>query len=172
MTSARIFFDNEREAGKYSYPHFRYDGSLLPLERGTAIVNGKLADAAIHIFREPPLISFAKQRKQITTLDIRLLQAPVSKTDANLLIQDYLLERISRAKNAQTHKSKKENNEEITEKKERILLKTLYEHTDATTKKQRQRVPEKLHKYLKFYTGQGFIARYTIDKNGITIYWE
>ena len=31
-----------------------YDGPLLPMERGQAIINGKLADAAIHLFREPP----------------------------------------------------------------------------------------------------------------------
>ena len=99
MTGARITLDNSKEIkANYGYDKFIYDGSLLPLERGAAVVNGQLADAAIHIFREPPAMSFAKQRKQITTLDIKLLQSPLNKTESNLLIDDYLIERIARAK--------------------------------------------------------------------------
>lgn len=158
MTTARIYFDNEKEAEAYKYNRFKYDGSLLPLERGTAIVNGQLADAAIHIFREPPLISFAKQRRQITTVDVKLLQSPVSKTDANLLIEDYLLERISKEKKAKG-------------KRCRILFDTLYKHTGITTSKQKQRAPAKIKKYLGYYQTQNFISNYTIESDGITIYW-
>ena len=158
MTAARIFFDNEQEAAVYKYDRFRYDGSLLPLERGTAIVNGQLVDAAVHIFREPPLITFAKQRKQITTIDIKLLQSPISKTDANLSIDDYLLERISKAKNGKGRNC-------------RILFKTLYERAGITTKKQEQRAPNKIKKYLTHYQNNGFITRFTMEKDGITIHW-
>lgn len=158
MTAARITIDNEKEAKKYNYNHFQYDSSLLPLERKTAIVNGQLVDAAIHIFREPPLITFAKERKQITTVDVKLLQSPVSKTDANLLIDDYLIERISKAKNGKGHSC-------------RILYKTLYDHANITTKKQEQRAPNKINKYLTHYQNQSFIKRYTTQKDGITVYW-
>jgi len=158
MTTARIFFENEQEAKKYKYPRFKYDGSLLPLERGTAIVNGQLADAAIHIFREPPLIAFAKQRNQITTVDVKLLQSPISKTDANLLIDDYLLERISKAKNGKARSC-------------RILFKTLYAKAGIKTKKQEQRAPAKIEKYLNHYQQQEFITRYTMEKDGITVHW-
>lgn len=165
MTTARIFFDNEREAEKYKYNHFKYDGSLLPLERGTAIINGQLANAAIHIFREPPLITFAKQRNQITTIDIKLLQSPVNKTDDNLRIDDYLIERISRAKNG-------------TGRSCRILYKTLYEHAGIadkpktnTERQQKKRAPEKIKKYLDHYQKTGFISRYTVEKDGLTIHW-
>lgn len=160
MTSAKIFFDNKAEAEAYkNFTRFKYDGSLLPLERGTAIVNGQLADAAIHIFREPPLISFAKQRRQITSLDVKLLQSPVSKTDANLQIEDYLIERISRAKNGKG-------------KSCRILFETLYRHTGITTKKQKQRAPAKIEKYLQYYKEQTFLKDYTIENDGITLYWK
>ena len=165
MMTAHIFFNNEQEAEKYKYPKFVYDGSLLPLERGTAIVNGQLADAAIHIFREPPLITFAKQRKQITTVDVKLLQSPVSKTDANLQIDDYLIERISKARNGKG-------------KSCRILFKTLYDHTGIpdkpktnTEKQQKKRAPDKIKKYLTHYQQQGFISRFTMEADGITIHW-
>lgn len=158
MTGARIFFDNEQEAAKYKYTRFKYDGSLLPLERGTAIVNGQLTDAAIHIFREPPLITFAKQRKQITSIDVKLLQSPINKTDANLQIDDYLIERISKAKNRKTHSC-------------RILFKTLYAKTGIATKKQEQRAPDKIKRYLEHYQQEAFITRFTMEKDGITVHW-
>lgn len=166
MTTARIYFDNQQEAEKYKYIHFKYDGSLLPLERGTVIVNGQLADAAIKIFREPPLITFAKQRQQITTFDVKLLQSPISKTDANLSIEDYLIERISREKNRKGAHSC------------RILFKTLYVHAGIadkpktnTEKQQKKRAPEKIKKYLTYYQEQEFISRFTTEADGITVYW-
>ena len=165
MTSARIHFDNKQESDNYDYPHFVYDGSLLPLERGTAIVNGQLANAAIHTFREPPLMTFAKQRKQITTIDIKLLQAPISKTELNLTIQDYLIERICKAKNGKAHR-------------ERILYKTLYEHAGIpdkpktnTEKQKKKRAPEKVKTYLTHFQKEKLISRFTMEKDGITLFW-
>lgn len=160
MTGANILLDNQHEhdALKGKYPHFQYEGSLLPIERIRAIVNGQIAESAIHIFREPPLMTFAKQRKQVTTIDVSLLQSPISKSDANLLIDDYLIDRISKAKNG-------------TGKSSRILFKTLYEHAEINTAKKKQRAPDKIEKYLSYYQQQGFIKRYTMQKDGVTIYW-
>jgi len=154
MTNAKIYVNNEQEAAVYKYNKFVYDGSLLPLERGTAIVNGQISESAIHIFREPPIITFAKQRKQITTIDVKLLQSPISKTDINLLIDDYLIERISRARNGKQPC--------------RILLKTLYEKVGITTQKQKQRIPDKLNRYLTHYQKCGMIENFSVDRDGIT----
>lgn len=158
MTRARIYVNNEQEAAAYRYNKFVYDGSLLPLERGTATVNGQLSEAAIHIFREPPVISFAKQRRQITTIDVKLLQSPISKTDQNLLLDDYLIERISRAKKGQQTR--------------RILFKTIYDKVGAGTAKQKQRLPAKIKRYLDHYQQCGMISRYTMEKDGVTVYFQ
>lgn len=160
MTSAIIQIDNlgEATALKDKYPHFKYEGSLLPIEKLSAVMNGKITESAIHIFREPPLMAFAKGRKQITTIDVALLQSPINKTNANLRIDDYLIERISRAK----HESKKFC---------RILFRTLYERAAVMSKKQRQRAPEKIYKYLDYYQQEGFIVRYTKQPDGVTIYY-
>lgn len=155
MTGARIYVNNEQEAGRYKYDKFVYDGSLLPVERGTAMVGGKYADSAIHLFREPPVISFAKQRRQITTLDVKLLQSPVNKTDQNLILDDYLIERIARARNRG--------------RCQKILFKTLYEKVGVTTSKQRQRIPEKVMKYLDHYRQCGMIEGYEMGKDGVTV---
>ena len=157
MSGAKILLDNAKEAAALNnIMHFQYDGSLLPIERRTAIINGKLSDAAIKLFREPPLMTFAKQRKQVTTIDVQLLQSPLNKTDANIQIDDYLIERISKAKNGKSHVCT-------------ILLKTLYERTNITTKKQRQRATGKIETLLTHYQQQEFIKKYTLDSDKITI---
>lgn len=160
LTGAEITLNNlhEHEALKGKYPHFKYTGSLLPIERIMAIVNGQLSESAIHFFREPPLMTFAKERNQVTTVDVALLQSPINKTDSNLQIDDYLIDRISRAKNSD-------------KKNCRILFKTLYERAGIKTKMQRQRAPEKVEKYLTHYQQQDFIKRYTMQADGIMIYF-
>lgn len=177
MNGAKIYVDNVEESGAYNYPHFRYDGSLLPLERVSIIENGKAVDAAIHLFREPPLISYAKEHKQITTISVKLLQSPLSKTDANILLEDYFLDRIARAKN-ERHKWEKrrchtqkdrDDKAKALEKNVRILMNTLYEKTGITTLKQRQRAPEKIKKLLDHYKAEKFIGEYRIDDASITI---
>lgn len=157
MMAARITVDNTPEATVYKYKKFVYDGSLLPLERGTAIVNGKLADVALNIFREPPVTSFAKMRNQITTLDIKLLQSPINKTDLNIAIDDYLTTRIARMKNGKSS--------------HRILFKTLYENVHIETTKQKQRAPQTIARYLDYYKECGFIKRYTQQQDGVTIFF-
>ena len=148
MNSARLYIDNMAEVqSKYKYEHFRYDGVLLPMERIQAIVNGQTADAAIHIFREPPMITFARQRGQITTINIKLLATDLSKTNANIELEDYLLEEINQIK-----RRKRNNN---------ILYKTIYENTNIKTIKQRQRAPEKIRKILQHYKECGYIKDFT-----------
>ena len=157
MRRAEISLDSSDEANEIkNYTKFVYDGDLLPMERVTAIINGKITDGAIKLFREPPLMSFAKDRKQVTTIDIKLLQSPISKTDANLLIDDYLIERI--------YKEKRTKKNSCT-----ILLDTLYNYAKITTPKQRERAPEKIEKYLKYYKEAGLIKSYKLREDKILI---
>ena len=155
MLRAVVTVDNREEASEYTgYPHYSYTGALLPHERINAVVNGQPVDSAIHFFRMPPLISFAMERKQITTIPVKLLQSPVSMTEANMAIDDYLIVRIARAKD---------------KKEERILFKTLFEKCGITEKKQKQRAPDKITAFLDHYKSCGFIAGYSTDKDGIAI---
>lgn len=161
MMGAKIYVNNSNESKVYKYKKFIYDGALLPAERISSIVNGQLSNSSIHLFREPPIVSFAKQRNQITTVSIEMLQSPISKTDNNLLIEDYLIERIAKAKN---------NN-----KSHRILFKTFYEHINLPgnsldqKKHTKQRLPKKVTIYLDYYVKCRYIKSYNIDHNGINI---
>lgn len=165
MSSARIYIDNKAEADALKgYPYLNYEGSLLPMEQAPAMVNGKMVDSAIHLFREPPLVSFAKKRKQVTTINAKLLQSPISKTPLNLSIDDYLIERISQARNRKS-------------KRFRMLYKTIFEKAGITTKKQKERAPAKIFTYLDYYKtcetfgGEPFIRNYTKQNDGVTIYF-
>lgn len=157
MRGANIYISNEQEAAVYKYDKFIYKGSLLPFEQVEAIVNGQLVEAAIRLFREPPVITFAKQRKQVTSIDVKLLQSPISKTDANLLIDDYLIERISRAKNGK--------------QSQRILFKTLYEKAGITDASSRSRAPGKIKRYLEHYQKCEMITRFVMETDGVTVYF-
>ena len=158
MGAARVYLDNAQEVQvNKKYARFKYDASLLPFERISAYINGQLVESAIHLFREPPLITFARERGQITGLTRQLLESPISKTDANLQLEDYLLERIGHMKSPKSKAPRK------------MLFSTIYERCGITTKKQRQRAPEKIRRYLDHYNKCGWIAGYTMDKDGVTI---
>ena len=155
MNGAKLYIDNLAESNAYNYDLFRYDGQLLPMERVTGFVKGQVAESVIHVFREPPLISFARQRKQITTIAVKLLDSPLSKTAANMELEDYLLERISHMKKGKIRK--------------KMLLNTIYENTGIKTVKQKQRAPEKIKKLLEHYKSNGFIKGYKFERDGVSI---
>ena len=157
MSGARIYIDNIAEHESLTYDHFSYDGALLPMERIQASINGQPVEAAIHIFREPPMVSFARERKQITTIDIKLLDTPLSKTNANIQLEDYLLEQIAYMKKGQI--------------RNKMLYATIYQRAGITEKKQRQRAPEKIKQILTHYVACGFIKSFEESGDGVTVQW-
>lgn len=158
MSLAHIFISNEPERNVYkNRKKFVYDASLLPMERVSGFINNVYADSAIHLFREPPLITFATERKQITTIPKKLLESPISKTEANLKIDDYLIDRISQMKNKGFKSSNK------------ILFQTIYKNCGINTAKQKQRAADKVKTYLEYYKECGFIKGYRLEKDGIYI---
>lgn len=160
MGAARVYIDNTPEIkAKLNYPSFKYDASLLPFERLSAYINNTLCEQAIHLFREPPLITFARERKQVQPITRQLLESPVSKTDANLRLDDYLIERISHMKNKRGKAPNK------------MLYSTIYEKCGIASRSQRSRAPEKIRRYLDHYKSCGFISGYmeSEGKDGIII---
>ena len=156
MSRAHIFLDNEQEIlHKYKYPRFEWDGSLLPMERVSAKLNGKVVDGLIMVYRELPLFTFARDRKQITRIPRKVLQGPQNKTTGNLQIQDYLILRIAQAK---TNHGKK-----------KILYKTIFEHCRITSIKQKQRARPKVKQFMDHFVKSGFIAGATYSEDGVTI---
>lgn len=157
MRMATIYISNEQEAKAYNYRKFVYDGSLLPMERINGVnINGKVTESAIHLLREPPMISFARNHgNQLTTVNIKVLQSPISKTDSNLQIEDYLIDRISKAK------TKSLSN--------KILISSICENAHITDRMQKSRLPEKLEKYLTHFKKCNYIKGFTLTKDSVII---
>lgn len=156
MAGAHIFIDNYEESTAYSSkPHFKYDGKALPMERITAEINGNVTDAAIHLFREPPLMSFARERKQITTIKVRLLDSPLKRTDDNIRLEDYLIEETARIKNGK--------------RQAKIRYETLFKDVKANTPNKRKRAKERAPIFLDHLIREGFIKGYNLLDDGIQI---
>lgn len=159
MGAAWITLNNEAETEKYKKRKLvQYDTALLPFERKRSVINGKLVENAIHLFREPPLVAFARERKQLTTFDLKVLDTPISHTDQTIMIEDYLLDAITNIKSGRRNS--------------KILLSTLYEATKIKTKKQRARAPEKIKIILSHYKACGQIHDFEMTNDGISIYLQ
>lgn len=155
MLRTMIYIDNVAESSKYD--RFRYDGSLFPCERVTAIINNKPCEAAIHLFREPPLLSYAKAKKQITTFSQKLFGSPLSMTEANFTLEHYLIEQISRITRNQDSSN-------------RLKFTTIYSNCKVDSSMKKKRTREKIKVLLDFYKNDvSFISDYSIDGDGITI---
>lgn len=158
MGMARIFIDNDDETKIYKkYKRYRYDGPLLPFERvqGGAYINGVFTEAVIHLFREPPLFTFARQRKQVLNIPRVLLSVFSSQTETNLQIRDYLLVKINAIKKKAIPS--------------KITWETLFKGCDITTKKQRHDGKEKVTACLEYFKKHDYIKGYTINDEGISI---
>lgn len=161
MLKAYITLDNEDEAKVYNYPHFTYEGSLLPIEMLSNVdIKGKITESAINIFREPPVLSYAKGRNQVTTVPVKLLQSPINKTEASLMLEDYLIYRIAKAKPGKDKKPKLSNI---------IKLETLYEEMEITDRRAKPRLLEKVDRYLDYYKKVEYIVDYKITKEEIIL---
>lgn len=161
MSLCRVTLDNSEEAAMYtSYDKVKRTFYLLPTTIDKGYVNGLIVDDAITIIELPRLFIFAKKRGQFASTSVALLESPISKTEANLQLEDYLLTRISRMKNA---KKRKKPYSPV------ILLDTLYKNCDINDKHKRSRATEKIDRLLQHYKKQEFINGYKLTAKSIDI---
>lgn len=157
LTKTHIHLDNKEEADAYKYKHYTYDASLLPAEIITARVEGQITEGVIHLFREPPLFTFARQREQITAADVKLLQIPLNKTNKNLMLDDYLRGQIKWMKNKNSKRSNK------------ITFEDMFEQTKLTGRKEKARQKANALKLLEHYKKCGEIKSFKEVENGFVI---
>jgi len=183
LDMGKVYIDNTAEAQLYNYERFQKEDRLLHFKRVTAIANGKVSDAFIQILEEPILMTFARQRNQISAVPIKVLQSPISKTNNHLKIQDYLLWRIVQRRR-ELNKLKEQQQKKYTQNRQRdikekakltIALKTFYEHTgnskkDSTAKKRARSTAEKYLQHYQSDAAGNWIESYTMDKENIIIY--
>lgn len=174
MIGVTISWDDHEEAAAY---HDRdtysdYKGLLCPIERVAKkmIINGKPVDFVVHIFRTMPLIDFAINRKNYTTIPHALIETALPLTDLNIALQNYVLRRISQAKRADD-KAKKPS------RSVKIIYTTLYNGIGATTRQKQRTAKDNLYTYLDELIAKGYITGYVEEKTkstgdvGVLIKW-
>ncbi len=149
MAVVRISINNEQEAIKYKYRSFYVTNDyLLNCSSVEEIeLNGGKSDYSIHIFEKPVLMRYAEEHKQVTTYTPEQFQMPLSMTEMNCAIDDYLRYRIARASGNSV----------------KILLKTLFEYCNISTRKERHDAKQRLDTFLKFYAKVKLIQNHSIN---------
>ena len=126
---------------------------IIACKRRDAYINGHLTVGAIFMYDLPAPIRFARDRGQIITLDLKVLQSPMNKTEENLTLQDYMIRRISRKGDQR-----------------RILINTLLSKLGGQGSKQKKwRTLEKVKALLEYYKEIGFIADFKLEPDAICI---
>ena len=157
ISRARVTIDTTEEHELYpKYERVKATFPLLATETCTAYARGQVVEGAIRIIEAPKLFAFAENRQQVTRLPLNVLDSPISKTDDNLLLSDYLLMRISKMRNSKN----------ITRT---ILLDTIYQRCCIETYKQKQRLPEKIERILNHYKELEWIKDFKLTEREIEI---
>lgn len=94
---SKLNIDASEEAVAYGYEQAVYSGSLLAAEKVYIRLGGHRV-VAYKLLTEPLLYRYAKTCKQVTTLDIKLLDTPVVKTNDTIILQGFLLRKIEAMK--------------------------------------------------------------------------
>ena len=153
---ARVYINNENERKLYpKYPEISLNSPLLAAKICTA-KSGKNEVNAIEMLEISDLFTVAEKRGQITTIPFELLEVPISKTDNNLQLLNYLIRRIIYMKHDNSTSRK-------------ILLNAIYTKCKIEEKKQKQRLPEKIKKILDYYKSIEWIKDHHITDQGIEI---
>ncbi len=175
MSLTRMCYSNEKEVqAGYNYPkrNFTHTALFEYEEDFETTVNGNANTATIRPLRVPPIVQIARERGQIMTVPVALLQTKgVKSTPTSWRIRLYLLKRIRQAKNSRTASKKKAGAEETRATK--ILYKKIYEKAgiDGKDKRKQQLDARKtIAKILEQFKYEEEIVHFSIGKDGVTIY--
>lgn len=152
FTNIMINNEAEREAGA-KYERFIYDGYLLPAVTVKNVrLNGKLTDEAIKVLEMPPLIRFAKERRNITTLNARILDTPGTKNNSQIEIDDYLISIIAPAKNKNLDRTE-------------VKFETIETELKPDLSHGAERFYKKIRETLKHFVNTGYILTFKEKKD-------
>lgn len=92
-----VYIDNTEEIDNLRYKYIRHKGlfHLLEGEIQTAEINGNTVKDALKLIAEPWLMTWAKERKQVTEIPTTMLQIPLSATEATLALRNAIIRRIT-----------------------------------------------------------------------------
>ena len=160
MRNTQIDIDSSHEANTFKVKDFQYSGILLPCRFVDGItLNNNIARQCIEILAPPPLMQYAKLRRQFSSVSIELLNVLTAR-ERHLLLKLYLLRELVWMKNSYS----KRNNT--------ISLETIYSYLSLKIpadkddeRHQRKIVRDNIKKCLDFWVANKFIKSYDFNKS-------
>lgn len=151
--------DASQETQYYGRTDFQFKGHVLPAQIFTAKVTGVEVKDCIKLLAEPPLYTYAQRINQINSCDIKILKMPISNTEENVIIRDYVLEQVLDMQNEKSHRNNV------------ILYDTLFRYLglENALKQKKADVRKKVHAILDNWIKEGFIKGYNDVKEGKSI---
>lgn len=164
-TGIEIIYDQEAEAYKIDAQvetGYRYFGAIITGEIISAQINGQVIDSCLHLEREPILSFLARQKGQMSTIDMRILDVPINLNEEGIILRNYLLARIE-----QSRHSKKR----VQESYRTIRLDTVYKTLNISPNEYTKisRTYRKIYLLLAVWKSMYFIAGYSLDKKKIIL---
>lgn len=151
---SKLSIDASEAAAAMNYDQAIYSGNLIAAEKAQVKMGGHKI-IAYKIITEPLLYRYAKVCKQISAVDIKLLDTPVTKTNDTIVLQGYLLRKIEQMK--------------ANSKYERFIKYDDLYSILGTSKEERvrtKRVREYIKDILDFWKENGYISGYDIVMRG------
>lgn len=143
---------------------------ILPLSKTTLRTkNGQIVDAW-NLLTEPPLLSYARIKKQIETIAIEQLQIPLSLTEGTIKLREFLLKKILLIKRKTLRSGRFKKNYENCNilKFEDIYELFGFDRNDHSNKSsvQKKRLIEKCEIMLNYWMNEtGMLAKWIFYKN-------
>lgn len=135
------------------------EGYLLPLNKMSGVINGKKTEL-YQLITNPPLYTYSKLKRQLASVPLFLLNAPVNNNSTTIPLKTYLLQRIEMMKNSRN-----------AIRSTIILYESIYSELEATdaSKTKKQRIREYTGKILTYFVENRYIGGYMEFKKGRSV---
>ncbi len=134
-------------------------GYLLPLNLISARINGRPVQV-YHLLDVPPMLAYAKMKRQLATVPLSLLNAPLNNNITTIPLKNYLIARCESMRNSRNHI-----------KSNKILFEAIYAELgeEQANKVRKKRIRDYTEVILTHMIEQHYLKSYTITKNGRVI---
>ena len=159
MYSKLVIKASDAECKAYGFDKWTNESTVIDGRKSTVIMKGEVIET-YHLLSEPALYTYAKFKKQICRLDIKLLNSPVNKNEENITLQGSLLRHINGIKRGKISPT--------------ILYETIYKQlgiqaqasSDGALRKKKLKVRNTVKKILDYLKAHDFIKNYTENIDG------
>lgn len=154
---SQLKIDAGEEAVAFGYDQATYSGNMINADK-VELKMGRNRVIGYRLLAAPLLYRYTKTSGQISTLDIKLLDTPVAKTEEVIVLQGYMLRKIE---------AMKKNNADRT-----LLFNDIYDHLKVmeATRQKKEKIRRIVKEILEFWVKKEYIKTFTYNTKGRSIY--